>query len=544
MLNTALCNKILTLTLVAGCAVYSSSALAQNKVALVIGNSSYQFNPLKNPVNDARSMAQTLKQLGFNSVQTVLNADRKTMFNAVRDFSNRLKPGSVALVYYSGHGAQYQNKNFLLPVNLDAEYDDELPVQAINSEFIMDKMKNNQNGLNIVIFDACRNNTLRRRNRSATRGLARIENQPPNTYLIYSTAPGSVAADNERENNGLFTKHLINYIKQPGLDLDNMMIETRKAVLKASNNRQNPFDTGSLTTRFCFAGCETKPTEKVASIPKPRQQPAAVVPAVVKPAVVKQPKPQPIVNRQQVAKAPTASFEPSMRSIPGGRFVMGCKQERDHVLGGCDADEKPATSVNLRPFQISKTEITFAQWDACTDAGACMKAQDQGWGRGQQPVINVSWSDVQTYIKWLSGKTGKRYQLPTESQWEFAARAGSNTAFPWGNNISCGNANYGNYKNECNTDRAKPVASFSPNRFGLHDTTGNLWEWVQDCWSGSLQAIPAQGAARLSCQPQGKHVVRGGSWSNDSRIIRTASRHGYTDATRSRIIGFRVAISQ
>jgi formylglycine-generating enzyme required for sulfatase activity len=233
-----------------------------------------------------------------------------------------------------------------------------------------------------------------------------------------------------------------------------------------------------------------------------------------------------------------------MQQIPAGRFKMGCEPSRDAVLGGCDNDEKPALDVNLRPFQISRTEITFAQWDACTDDGACIKAQDQGWGRGQQPVIYVSWRDVQVYIKWLNSKTGKRYQLPTEAQWAYAARAGGNSAFPWGNSIACNNANYGNYKNECRTDRAKPVASFAPNRFGLYDTTGNLWEWVQDCWTASLQGASNRGAARTSCKSRGKRVVRGGSWSNDSRIIRTASRHGYSETDRSRIIGFRLALTQ
>lgn len=526
----------------------TTPAFAQQKVALVIGNSNYKIGPLKNPVNDAIAMSGTLKRLGFNRVDTVLNADRKKLFNAIRNFSKQVRPGSVAVVYFSGHGAQYRNSNYLLPINVDAEYDDELPVQAINAELIMDKMHTNQNGLNIVIFDACRNNTLKKRNRSTTRGLARIDHSPPNTYLIYSTAPGSVAADNERENNGLFTKHLINYIQQPGLDLDSMMIETRKAVLKASNNRQNPFDTGSLTTRFCFAGCDkgasnvaNRPVAPVTQPITPARPVTPARPAVVatRPAAsVTQP-----VARPSRPVTPASGFEPQMVNIPAGRFTMGCDPARDAVLGGCDNDEKPAIPVTVSAFQMSKTEVTFNQWDACTKEGACIKAQDQGWGRGNLPVINVSWNDVQTYIKWLRGKTGKRYQLPTEAQWEYAARAGRSHAFPWGKQINCGLANYGNYKNECPTDRTKRAGSFRPNGYGIYDTAGNVWEWTQDCWSANHQGASPQGRARANCGASAKRVVRGGSWSNDSRIIRSASRHGYNPTDRSRIIGLRLVLT-
>lgn len=231
-------------------------------------------------------------------------------------------------------------------------------------------------------------------------------------------------------------------------------------------------------------------------------------------------------------------FEPDMVSIPAGTFTMGCDPTRDNVGGGgCESDEQPTRRVSIGAFQMAKTEVTFEQWDACATAGVCIKADDAGWGRGKRPVINVSWNDVQVYLKWLSQQTGKRYQLPTEAQWEYAARANRNTAYPWGNTINCNNANYG----QCKTDRTKPVGTYSANNFGLHDTSGNVWEWVQDCYKDTYQGAPVNGAARSACTGSDR-VLRGGSWYNDPQPLRSAYRHGNTPDRRTNKLGFRPAL--
>lgn len=230
-------------------------------------------------------------------------------------------------------------------------------------------------------------------------------------------------------------------------------------------------------------------------------------------------------------------FEPDMVPIPAGTFIIGCDPERDNVSGGCSNDEKPTRRVNISAFQMAKTEVTFEQWDACTAAGVCIKADDKGWGRVKRPVINVSWNDVQVYLKWLSQQTGKRYQLPTEAQWEYAARANRNTVYPWGNTINCNNANYF----QCKTDRTKPVGTYSENDFGLHDTSGNVWEWVQDCYQDTYQGAPANGAARSACTG-GYRVLRGGSWNGAPLPLRSADRGLNTPAYRDSLIGFRPAL--
>jgi formylglycine-generating enzyme required for sulfatase activity len=262
------------------------------------------------------------------------------------------------------------------------------------------------------------------------------------------------------------------------------------------------------------------------------------------------PEPPPFWKYEPPPAVPTRQpFEPEMIDIPAGKFTMGCKAGRDAVEGGCDSDEKPAHEVSISAFQIAKTEVTFEQWDECEKAKACPHAQDEGWGRGKRPVINVSWDDItQKYIPWLNGKTGKHYRLPTEAEWEYAARGGTDTAYPWGNKASHEFANYG--KDECCGGLASgkdewvntsPVGSFAANPFGLSDMHGNVYEWVSD-WDGSYAAEPQQ-------DPQGENtgtfrVLRGGSWHNSPWLVRSAYRDLHAPGYRGNRVGFRVAQGQ
>jgi formylglycine-generating enzyme required for sulfatase activity len=227
--------------------------------------------------------------------------------------------------------------------------------------------------------------------------------------------------------------------------------------------------------------------------------------------------------------------QPEMVNIPAGTFVMGCIESRDVVdgmEGKCSDNEKPAHKVSLSAFQMGKTEVTFDQWDACETAKACPHADDAGWGRGNRPVINVSWDDAQTYLKWLNGKTGKNYRLPTEAEWEYAARGGADSAYPWGNSISCSNAAYNG--KDCGNEKTKPVGAYAANGYGLFDTVGNVWEWCQDSLTSSYGGR-ANGTYR---------VLRGGSWiSSDAQNVRSADRDNNTSDSRSIDGGFRLAHS-
>ena len=227
-----------------------------------------------------------------------------------------------------------------------------------------------------------------------------------------------------------------------------------------------------------------------------------------------------------------------MVSIPGGTFRMG------DLSGEGRYNERPVHSVTVPAFRLGKYEVTFAQWDACVADGGCdgYSPDDAGGGRGNRPVINISWDDIQTYIAWLNGRTGGNYRLPTEAEWEYAARAGSTTLYSWGDDIGSNRAN-------CNDDcgdsyeYAAPVGSFPANAWGLHDMHGNVWEWVQDCWNESYQGAPTDGSAWESgvC---GQRVFRGSSWKLNARSLRSAYRGRSARAARSYLLGFRLAQDQ
>jgi len=194
---------------------------------------------------------------------------------------------------------------------------------------------------------------------------------------------------------------------------------------------------------------------------------------------------------------------PELVEIPGGRFRMGSSQKND---------EKPAHTVEVSRFALGRYEVTFAEYDQCVSEGGCgHRPNDGGWGRGNRPVVNMSWADAQAYVKWLSSKTGKGYRLPSEAEWEYAARAGSTADYPWGNAIGRNRANCNGCGSAWDNKQTAPAGSFAANRYGLHDTVGNVWEWVEDCWNESYGGAPADGSAWRTGARGGRASV-GGAW--------------------------------
>jgi formylglycine-generating enzyme required for sulfatase activity len=203
---------------------------------------------------------------------------------------------------------------------------------------------------------------------------------------------------------------------------------------------------------------------------------------------------------------------------------------------GRSSDEHRHEICLKKLFGIGKYEITFKQYDRFCEATGREKPDDEGWGRGDRPVINVDWFDAKDYTAWLSKQTGKTYRLPTEYEWEYAASAGSKTAFPWGNEIGKNLANCRKCDNEWDFKRTAPVASFSANAWGLHDTVGNVWEWTCSIYSKASQV--------QTCDlPVTEGVVwRGGSWFNLPRHVRSAYRPKGSPDYRYKSLGFRVVV--
>ncbi|TAN48908.1 MAG: formylglycine-generating enzyme family protein [Rhodospirillales bacterium] len=234
---------------------------------------------------------------------------------------------------------------------------------------------------------------------------------------------------------------------------------------------------------------------------------------------------------------------PEMVIVPAGSFVMGSQTGHEN--------ERPEHKVTIaKSFALGRFEITFDDWQLCVDAKACTRSpDDHQWGKAKRPVMNVTFDDVTQYLTWLSKKTGKRYRLPSEAEWEWAARGGAKTIYPWGDGMedglancrSCGAEPFGGFS-------SAPVGSYPPNGYGLYDMTGNVWEWVQDCWH------PDHTGASKDAKPRGPEtqslpgipaclarVMKGGAWYYFAPMARPAARARNDSRVLSYVLGFRVA---
>jgi formylglycine-generating enzyme required for sulfatase activity len=262
----------------------------------------------------------------------------------------------------------------------------------------------------------------------------------------------------------------------------------------------------------------------------------------MRPYMVAQVQPYVLTAAAERALQPQASFRecamdcPEMIVIPAGAFTMGSPATEK---GRFDNEEPQHEVMIARPLAVSKFDVTFADWDACVSVGGCPQASDSGFGRGTRPVINVSWDDAQQYVAWFSKMTGRPYRLLTEAEWEYAARAGSTTALPWGEEIGTGNADCNGCGSKWDNRETSPVGSFAPNAFGLYDTAGDAWQWVQDCYHDDYNAAPNDGSAWTS-NDCGSHIVRGGSWYDGPQTVRSAYRVGDATVNRNSSLGFRI----
>jgi formylglycine-generating enzyme required for sulfatase activity len=279
----------------------------------------------------------------------------------------------------------------------------------------------------------------------------------------------------------------------------------------------------------------------------------------------------PLWAKNNTVKPKGNSFEPIMVTIPAGQFFMG---EQSDESG---KNEMPVHSVNVKSFKLAKTEITVGQYrqfvadsgymggSTCWsyDASYNFKEQPGSWmdlnnaPSESNPVVCIGWDDAKAYVKWLAQKTGKKYRLPTEAEWEYAARAGSATKYYFGNDSSniCSYANvadasgqgtygwndaWGAAKCKDSADFTAAVGSYTPNAFGLYDMVGNVWEWVEDCYHETYDGAPSNGSAWVAGECTSR-VIHGGSWFGSATWARSAIRHGDEPAGRSTTYGFRIA---
>jgi formylglycine-generating enzyme required for sulfatase activity len=252
----------------------------------------------------------------------------------------------------------------------------------------------------------------------------------------------------------------------------------------------------------------------------------------------------PYVLKPEAERAlkPLASFRecakdcPEMVVIPAGEFMMGSPRTEE----GRYPNEGPQHLITIaQPFAVSKFAVTFADWDACFLIGGCAHVSDSGFGRGTMPVVNVGWEEAKQYAAWFSKMTGRPYRLLTQTEWEYAARAGSATAYFWGDQIGKGNANCSYCGSQWDGRQTSPVGSFKPNAFGLYDMAGNVWQLVQDCYHEDYNGAPTDGSGWITGDCHNP-VVRGGSWGTDTRELRSARSSLFSADDRDFHVGFRL----
>jgi formylglycine-generating enzyme required for sulfatase activity len=263
----------------------------------------------------------------------------------------------------------------------------------------------------------------------------------------------------------------------------------------------------------------------------------------IRPYMLAQVRPRVLTAEAEQALKPKDSFRecandcPEMVVVPAGKFIMGSSPEEK------DRDDSEGTQHEVtivRPFAVSKFEVTFDDWDACVAYGDCPHVSDSSWGRGRRPVINVTWDDAQHYVAWLSRMTGGIYRLLSEAEWEYAARARTQTAYPWGDEIGTNNANCNGCGSQWDNKQTAPSGSFAANAFGLYDMPGNAWEWVEDCFHPSYSGAPEDGSAWTGGDCT-RRILRGASWYIRPDSLRSAHRGWLSADYRNNDDGFRVA---
>jgi len=561
---------------------------AEKRRAVVIGMNDYgEGRSLNNTLNDANDMVDVLTRLGFE-VTLLMNNDLRNLETNLAAWYNTIERNDMAIFYFAGHGVEVGGSNFLIPINAELNSEPDVRYNALSVNKVLDNMDFKQVRFKLLILDACRDNPFTRGwNRSNNeKGLAHI-NAPIGTLIAFAAAPGAVAHDGGTYNlqNGVFTHFLKQEILTEGASIDDILNRVAGDVIRLTNNQQAPYKTGILTENFYFKpGKNDRPVE-VAVIDKPVEP----VKPTVQPTttekyyyyidqngnesqnrfddrkdaesemrnrmlfgriysnagevfVVDKPVEPITTSVLQTEQTKTVSIsEPiveiwnpdgiEMVFVEGGTFMMGCTAEQGN---DCIDYEYPSHQVTVSDFYIGRYEVTQGQWKAI------MGTNPSGIRKGDNyPVEKVSWNDVQEFIRRLNVQTGNNYRLPTEAEWEFAARGGNRSQgymYSGSNNV-----NDVAWYNDNSGRSTHSVGLKHSNELGIYDMSGNVMEWCNDRKGKYSSSSKIDPTGALSGN---RHIFRGGSWAYNKRHARVS--HRYYDKFERRkndYLGFRLAHS-
>jgi len=538
----------------------------EKRKAVVIGMSDYgSGKSLDNTLRDADDMADVFTRLGFE-VTLIKNNDMRGLENNLADWYRAIEGIDMAVFYFAGHGVQVNNENYLIPVDAKLNSPTDVRYNALNVNQVLGNMDDRRVGMKLLILDACRDNPF---TRSWTRGgdktgLANMT-APDGTYIAFAAAANAEAADGGNLGNGVFTYYLKKEIVKAGISIDDIFSNVASSVYNHTNKQQRPSRINDLMEIFYFI-----PPGNNNPTPTPTPAPSEVtkryyyyvdqngnesrshfedrktaesemknknlygkiysnggeVFVVEKP--FEQPKPVIVTKRNGDTWNPDGI---EMVYVEGGTFLMGCTSEQG---SDCFDREKPAHQVTVNSYYIGKYPVTQAQWKA-------VMGNNPSYFKGDNlPVEQVSWDDAQEFIRKLNAKTGKNYRLPTEAEWEFAARGGSNSRgykYSGSNNLS----NVG-WNTDNSGSKTQPVGTKQANELGIYDLSGNVWEWCNDFmnyYETHAQTNPQGPLKGIG----GWHVYRGGSCNSKEKLLRVSYREhgGNIDNYHYKYTGFRLA---
>ncbi|MCE2914001.1 MAG: SUMF1/EgtB/PvdO family nonheme iron enzyme [Rubrivivax sp.] len=660
----------------------SNRSLNEHRVALIVGNAAYKSSPLRNPINDARAMRDKLREMGF---QVIYFEDLRTrqVGAAIREFRTAIRPGSVALFFYAGHGLQVRGENYLPTVDADLSSEDDVPQQSMAVSAVLNAMEDSKAAVNLVLLDACRNNPFARNFRSAPTGLARVQ-APSGTLIHYATRPGAIADDGAGRH-GMYTEALLAHIGERGVPIETALKRVTIRVRETSKGKQEPWMEGSLTGDFYFVvspgatvnvqpslptpanadeaawqaaesvrtasayqayltefprglfaaaarvklaamqggGVAAAPAAPAVTVSKTAAGKVTVTPAATAAAAVAPALPAMATATATATPAPAAApaardseaavtlqyalREMSLARIGGNTFQMGADADEPGFDGQPDASAQPKRGVMVTNFELAYYETQVYQWKKFIEAtryvteaersGGChvpskgasfelranVNWRNPGYAQTDyHPVVCVSYNDVVAYLQWLNSGSSVVYRLPSEAEWEFAARGGTTTPRPWAEQAgffgklwegtrdtfrSGGNrtdqppsrsCRYANVADEAldkqlgwpgafNCRDSYPYATgggwFGRDNLSLYDMLGNAAEWVEDCWAPNHEAAPNDASPRLNgptvdCT---RRVVRGGSWASPQAQVRSAARLSQPASYRASDLSFRLA---
>jgi formylglycine-generating enzyme required for sulfatase activity len=519
---------------------WSQSSGARARVALLIGNASYPDAgaPLRQPSNSVHALADELRRNAFQ-VDTKENLGKQELLRAIDEFKRGIKPDTTALFFFSGYGLQRDRETFIIPTDAQIWAEDDIERDGISIESVLSWL--NGARIKLVVLDASRRNPYEPRFRRAPAGLAPIT-APAGSLILSAAAPGKIV---DERGDSIFINELVKGMQASGMTIEDVIGRTRRNVARITNGEQVLWMSSSLVEEFFFkesslraggtaageAHWETRNNERPPSsqpgrkkqqhpaLPERKTEALAVPGADTGGGVAK---PGDVLRDCEDC--------PEMVVVPAASFEMGSNEY---------SFEKPVHRVKIaKPFAIGRREISVEQWSECVAAGKCTERPARaGSARGMRAVTDVSWSDAKVYVAWLSQETGRKYRLPSEAEWEYAARAGTRTPYWWGHSLD---ARFASCR-ECQPagEQAAVPENYFANPFGLFDTAGSAAEWVEDCWNENYRNAPNDGSAWISGECR-QRVLRGGSFDSSPRYLRSASRFRYDADVRYFANGFRV----